>query len=97
MEPQLKECHLRSAADAFEKAAALAPHEPLYAAQLARIFATLNRKDDAARWAGRALDINQDLHLDPLRQFGPAELSELRDLRDGAGQPPPAPPQAPPP
>jgi hypothetical protein len=91
--------HLERAVEAWERAAALAPHEPLYAAQLARTCAMLKRPEDAARWAGRALTINEEVRLDPLRQFSPADEKELRGLLSGHHQPPPAgssPPPSPP-
>jgi hypothetical protein len=72
--------HLTRAVDAWEKAAALAPHEPNYAVQLARAYNTLGDADKAGVWAQTALAINQDLHLDPLRQFSPADLEELGKL-----------------
>jgi tetratricopeptide (TPR) repeat protein len=79
--------HLADAVDAWVAAAALAPHEPLYAAQLARANALLSRREEAANWAQRALDINQELYLDPLRQFNNADLAELTALAKPAELP----------
>jgi hypothetical protein len=80
--------HLSGAVEAWKKAAELAPHEPLYAAQLARTYALLKQPEEAATWAGRALSINEEVRLDPLRQFSPRDERELRQLLGGH---PPAP------
>ncbi len=79
--------HLSDAVDAWVEAAALAPHEPLYVAQLARANALLSRREEAAKWAQRALEINQELYLDPLRQFNTADLAELTALAKPAATP----------
>jgi hypothetical protein len=55
----------------------LAPHEPLYAFQIAKAFDMLKRPERAGEWARRALQIDVDLRLDPLRQFSERDRDEL--------------------
>ncbi len=69
--------HLRAAITVWEQAVALAPHEPLYTSELARANAALGQREEAAKWAAKSLAINQELHLDPLRQFSQADLDAL--------------------
>ena len=45
--------NLANAVAAWEWATKCAPHEPLYAAQLARTFALLHQPRDAAKWAAK--------------------------------------------
>jgi hypothetical protein len=89
--------HLVAAVKAYEQAAGFGPHEPLYAAQLARCNLALGRREEAAKWAATSLAINEDLHLAPLRQFSDQERSELTAISEGRVTPPalPHPPGAP--
>jgi hypothetical protein len=76
----------RGAVDAFAKAAALSPGEPLYRLEAARLEASLGNGTAAAAWAGDALRVNENLRLDPVRQLAGRDLEEARRLA-GGGKP----------
>jgi hypothetical protein len=77
---------LEKAVAAFEDAAQLAPGEPVYRLELASLEAGLGRGDRAAEWAKEALRLNENLRLDPVRQFANRELEELRKLEAGTAR-----------
>lgn len=73
----------RGAVEAFGKAAALAPYEPLYRVEAARLEAAMGNGAEAARWAGEALRLSEQMRLDPVRQLAGKELEEVRGLAGG--------------
>lgn len=76
---------LKAGLEAYLKAGELAPYEPAYRVEAARLAARLGRAEEAARLAMEAMRLNENLRLDPIRQFGDRELAELRRLAGGAG------------
>jgi hypothetical protein len=72
--------HLEQAVAAWTHAAALDPHGLSMPLRLMRAQAELGNGDQARLWAGRALQANEDLRLDPLKQLSPADLSEAKRL-----------------
>jgi hypothetical protein len=81
--------YLATSVQFLEQAAALAPHNLTYARELATTSAELGRRDDAARWARRALEIHGQLALDPLVQLSPRELAAMQALANPGVAPPP--------
>ncbi|MBY0111614.1 MAG: O-antigen ligase family protein [Phycisphaerales bacterium] len=70
----------RDALDALERAAALDPNNPLHASNAARLAAELRDQPKASQWARKALDLNANMRLDPLRQFDERERRTLESL-----------------
>jgi hypothetical protein len=65
-----------TARECLVRAAALSPHEPSHPQRLALML----KNDDpanAAAWAAKALDADEQLRLDPLRRFTAREREEL--------------------
>ena len=70
----------REALAPLERAAALAPRTPLPAPNAARLAAEPRDPAAARRWAEHALTLDQNMRLDPLRRFDPAERTPLERL-----------------
>jgi hypothetical protein len=70
----------REALAALERAAALDPRNPLHAANAARLANELHDHAAALRWAHRALELDRNMRLDPLRRFETAERARLESL-----------------
>lgn len=60
---------LHRACLAWEEAAALDPHSSFHPIQLAEAYARLGETDKARSWAKRALALDANLRLDPLKQM----------------------------
>lgn len=61
-------------------AATLDPNNPMHAATAARLARKLGNGPASKEWATRALKLNENMRLDPLRQFEAAERLELEGL-----------------
>ena len=78
-----------SALEAWSAAAAAAPFEPSYPAKAAFAAEAAGLPDQAATLATKALALDANMRLDPLRQLPPADRDRLTRLAAQA----PAPPQ----
>ncbi|MBL8762222.1 MAG: hypothetical protein JNL50_13060, partial [Phycisphaerae bacterium] len=78
---------LVAAAAAFEAGARLDPHGLTSALELVRLFESLEDRPRAAEWAGKVLEVDQNLRLDPLRRLDAPERTRLEALATGAGGP----------
>ena len=76
---------LERAKDAYLGAARLAPYEPMYRVEAARIAARQERAAEAAGLAAEALRLSRGLRLDPVRQLGAREVAELEGLVRAGG------------
>ncbi len=70
--------HLAGAIDAYERAAAAGPYSVLYPVELARLHAQAGRPAEAARWATRALELQELTRLDPLVGLNDRQQREMR-------------------
>jgi hypothetical protein len=70
----------RDALVAIEKAAAFDPFNPLHAANAARLADELRDTPAARRWASKALELDANMRLDPLRRFEPGERARLEAI-----------------
>jgi len=61
-------------------AATLDPHNPMHAATTARLAHTMGNRRAATEWATRALRLDENMRLDPLRRFEATERAELERL-----------------
>jgi tetratricopeptide (TPR) repeat protein len=68
---------LDRAAQAYINAAKFSPHDPLHPIKLSDLYTSLGDAENARTWAKRALDLDKNLRLDPLRQLTDAERSRL--------------------
>lgn len=71
---------LEEAIRACEQAAGLDPHGLSYPLKLVDLYEQTGQIDQARRWAQRALEINENLHLDPIRQLTDAQRRRLASL-----------------
>lgn len=71
---------LKAAFDAWQAASAFDPKNPLHAAACARLAIELGEKTQAKDWAQRALRLNENMRLDPLRQFEDSERRQLEAI-----------------
>lgn len=78
---------LRGAFDAWQAASAFDPHNPLHAAACARVAIELGDKTQAKDWAIRALRLNENMRLDPLRQFETGERRRLEAIASPVSAP----------
>lgn len=86
------------AAAAWEAAAKLDPHGLTPALRTALALDRAGASESAATWARRALDIDENLRLDPLKRLTDAQRREVDRIARGViGQPPTAAPAATPP
>lgn len=58
------------------------PHDPDLALMIMDGYIRLGDREAAREWARRALDINERMHLDPLRQFDPQTLGRVRAVAE---------------
>ncbi len=70
----------RDALVAIEKAAALDPWNPLHAANAAKLAEELRDAPAARRWAAKAIELDANMRLDPLRRFEPGERARLEAI-----------------
>lgn len=70
----------RDALGAIERAAILDPWNPLHAANAAKLAQELRDTSAAKRWAQKALELDANMRLDPLRRFEPGERARLEAL-----------------
>ena len=66
-----------------ELAFALTPHDPHLAHQIMALHLELERGDDAQIWAQRAMDLHDQMRLDPIRGLSAGELEQARRILDG--------------
>jgi hypothetical protein len=78
--PGEKQSHLRAALHACEMAAHFDPWNPLHAVNGARLGALLGDPDAARSWAARALELDANMRLDPLRRLETSERLEMERL-----------------
>lgn len=78
---------LVAAAKAFEEGARLDPHGTTSALELVRVLETLGENTRASEWAGRVLENDRNMRLDPLRRLDEQERTHLERLARGAGGP----------
>lgn len=71
------------ALQALERAAALDPWNSLHASAAATLASSLGQPDPARRWAARALELDANMRLDPLRRLEPAERGRLESIASG--------------
>ncbi|MBX3378680.1 MAG: O-antigen ligase family protein [Phycisphaeraceae bacterium] len=71
---------LEGAFRASVNAATLDPHNPLHAAATARLAQAMGNGAAASEWAMRALRLDQNMRLDPLRRLEARERTELEGL-----------------
>ncbi|MBS0191539.1 MAG: tetratricopeptide repeat protein [Phycisphaerales bacterium] len=71
---------LRQALDASSQAAALDPTNPIHAQRSALLAAEIGDPAAARLWAERALTLDENMRLDPLRRLAAGELERLRTL-----------------
>ena len=64
------------------KAIGQTPHDPDLALMIMDGYLQLGDRDAARVWAGRAIEINERMHLDPLRQFDPQTLGRVRAVAE---------------
>ncbi|MBS0186534.1 MAG: O-antigen ligase family protein [Planctomycetes bacterium] len=72
---------LEAALRASIRAGALDPWNPTHAATAARLAGMLGEADQARTWAERALELDENMRLDPLRRFPAEERAELERLK----------------
>ncbi|MFZ4574327.1 MAG: O-antigen ligase family protein [Phycisphaerales bacterium] len=77
--PEAREAAYR----AWERASEAAPHDPSYASRAAFAALAAGRKGEAAELAARALRVDEQMRLDPLRQLPKADRARLEQLRSG--------------
>jgi hypothetical protein len=65
------------ATQAYMNAAKCAPFDPLHPVKLSDLYAAVGDTANARIWAGRALELDKNLRLDPLRQLTDAERKRL--------------------
>jgi len=70
----------RESIAAYERAAELDPHGLAAPVRLASLHAEAGNDEEARRWARIALEINENLHLDPLVQLTDRQRQELDRL-----------------
>jgi len=61
----------------------LDPYNAALAGQLAETYQRMGETAEAANWAGRALELDENLRLDPLKGFTAEERGRLRELAGG--------------
>lgn len=61
----------------WERASALNPHDPDLAVMIMDAYVRLGDQESARDWAERALEINERMRLDPLRQFDERTLDRV--------------------
>ncbi|HEX8876624.1 MAG TPA: O-antigen ligase family protein [Phycisphaerales bacterium] len=71
------------ALQALERAAALDPWNSLHPSAAATLAQSLGQSDTARRWAARALELDANMRLDPLRRLDPAERTRLEAIVSG--------------
>jgi len=75
--------HLREPRRAWRRAAVFDPHGLSPPRNLARLSAALGDAEGAARWARRALEVDRNLRLDPLKGLSEREREEMERLASG--------------
>jgi hypothetical protein len=65
------------ATQAYMNAAKFAPFDPLHPVKLSDLYAAMGDTENARGWAIRALELDKNLRLDPLRQLTEAERARL--------------------
>lgn len=68
----------------LERAASLAPYDTTYARDLAYALHRAGEAEAARRWAGRALELDDQHRLDPLTRVSEQDRGRLLDLRAGS-------------
>lgn len=71
---------LARAIDAWERAARNDPYTLLHPIELARANARLGRADSARGWAQAAIDLNQNMRLDPLMGLTESQRAEMQAI-----------------
>jgi len=71
---------LEGAFRASVNAATLDPNNPMHAATTARLARSMGNGAAASEWAKRALRLDENMRLDPLRRFEAKERAELEGL-----------------
>ncbi|MGH7242040.1 MAG: O-antigen ligase family protein [Phycisphaerales bacterium] len=71
---------LEGAFRASVNAATLDPFNPMHAATTARLARALGNGAAESEWAKRALKLDENMRLDPLRRFEPKERAELEGM-----------------
>jgi hypothetical protein len=66
------------AMQAYMNAAKFAPFDPLHPVKLSDLYAAIGDTENARGWAIRALELDNNLRLDPLRQLTDAERARLK-------------------
>jgi hypothetical protein len=66
------------ATQAYMNAAKFAPFDPLHPVKLSDLYATMGDTENARGWAIRALELDKNLRLDPLRQLTESERARLK-------------------
>lgn len=66
------------ATQAYMNAAKFAPFDPLHPVKLSDLYAAMGDTENARGWAIRALELDKNLRLDPLRQLTDAERARLK-------------------
>lgn len=65
------------ATQAYMNAAKFAPFDPLHVVKLSDLYAAMGDTENARAWAIRALELDKNLRLDPLRRLTDAERKRL--------------------
>lgn len=65
------------------KTSGLDPANPIHAAKAARLAREMGNSVAAAEWAERALRLDENMRLDPLRRFEPKERADLEGMKKG--------------
>lgn len=68
---------------AWRRAHDAAPFDPMFVAKAAFAASAAGDRTTAAEWAAKALELNEQMRLDPLRQFAEGERKELERLAKG--------------
>ncbi|MBL8874298.1 MAG: O-antigen ligase family protein [Phycisphaerae bacterium] len=76
---------LEGAYIATVNASALDPHNPLHAVNAARLAQRLGNGVSAREWAARALRLDENMRLDPLRRLDAKARAELEGLSKSGG------------
>jgi uncharacterized membrane protein len=66
------------ATQAYMNAAKFAPFDPLHPVKLSDLYAAMGDTENARGWAIRALELDKNLRLDPLRQLTESERARLK-------------------
>ncbi len=71
------------AAEAARNAATFDPWNPTHAARCARLEIALGNSEAARQWATRALELDENMRLDPLRRFEKADQDLMQGIAHG--------------